>query len=234
MSLLSNTCQVQIDGASYQHFKYSWSIIYKPRIRDLKRVLKHKLNNPQLFNKYNLFCIGNNLSNANDRHLIDKEKFALKSLNGSLFYAQGLATESNEDLIAQLTAANDSNIDLIEQLKAEATKLEQEIEAQIQFRREQSNSTINFQKDLKEQMSEEYKKIANNLDIKVTKEAIESSYKLLLTQKCNFDEKSITLSTLYKKYQKRFKQAKREYDRIKDKHFEGSNIFSVCHVTNFK
>ena len=225
--MLSNSCQVQIDAASYKHFKYSWSIISKPTIYDLKQILKQKLNNPRLFENHNLFCIGNNSdnNNADDRRLIHNEKFGLKSLDQSLFYAQALANESNADLIAQLKAdaekLQQDNADLIKQLTTETEKLDQEIEAQIKFRRNQSNSTVNFHNEIKEQMRKECEKISDNINLKVTKEAIESSYKLLLTQKCNFDEKKINLFSLYKKYQKLYKRTKLEYDRIKDKHFEG-------------
>ena len=152
-------------------------------------------------------------------------------MDESLFYAQGLAIEPNADLIAQLRAdaerLQQDNADLIKQLTAESEKLEKEIEAQIEFRRKHSSSTINFQKEIKEQMKKECEKINENLNLKVTKEAIENSYKLLLHQKCNFDEKKISLSTLYKKYQKLYKKTKKEYDRIKDKHFEGTFSHSL-------
>ena len=218
--MLTNSCHVQVDAASYQHFKYSWSKIYQPKIYDLKRILEQKLNNPRLFENYNLFCIGNNngKTNANNRRLIHNEKFGLKSLDQSLFYAQALANESNADLITQLQR---DNADLIKQLTTDSEKLEKEIEAQIEFRQNQSNSTVNFHKEIKEQVRKECEKINDNLNLEITKKNIESSHKLLLTQKNNFDEKKIHLFTLYRQYQKLYKKTKREYDRIKDKHFEG-------------
>eukprot|EP01083_Nonionella_stella_P013766 38715_1 len=202
----SRTCEVQVDAASYDHFKYRWSALGRtPRLSDLRRIMVQKLNNRHLFANYGLFNggqYGMRVFDGHDRYLVQNEKFLLKTKDGQSFYAQDIG--------------NAPNTQLFEQLRADQNKLQREIEAQIEFRRTQTLESQKLQREIESQMKTEYARLRSDN----VQHAIDSSYELILTQKCKFDEKKKVLARMNRKYQKLYKKVRKEYERLQQLHFD--------------
>ena len=196
--------EVQIDGAQFEHFKYTWNVLGGThKLSHLRNALREKLRNPDLFTGYSQYALFDSnmrkLGNNDMRHLRNGEKYALKTNDGKIFYAQSVGTRTN-------TA-------ILERLREDQKMITDEIERAKQLR----DTHMQSLKHIEEKMQEQYKKMR----IDVNQNGVEQCYAMIKTQKCKFDEKTDNLNKLNAKYQRIYAKLKKEHDRLQTLHFEG-------------
>eukprot|EP01084_Bolivina_argentea_P193809 332475_1 len=219
--MFTRMCEVQIDAAQFEHFKYTWSALGgSPRLSQLRTALKQKLRNNKIFMQFSLFDSKQlRIFDTDNRYLKPNDQYSLKTKNGKYFYAQAIS--------------NTSNTKILKQLQLEQQKITNEIETQVKLRRRQTVANEQLQRELEKQIKEEYNKMVqeyNKLNKKINENDVEQYYVMIKTQKCKFDEKTDVIKKMYRRFQKIYTKLKIEYDRLQGCHKEVRADPNIKHI----